>query len=60
MTATINGSSAGTGRKAALPVSSVGGEAMHGRDAEQRVVRDLLRRARRGAGGVLLADGEEA
>lgn len=32
---------------------------MHGRDAERRIVGDLLRRARRGRGGVLLIDGEE-
>jgi DNA-binding CsgD family transcriptional regulator len=31
---------------------------LHGRAAEQKVIRDLLRRAQRGAGGVLLVDGE--
>lgn len=48
MTATIDGSSAGTGTKAAVPERPAGGEAMYGRNAERRVVRDLLRRARRG------------
>jgi DNA-binding CsgD family transcriptional regulator len=31
---------------------------MHGRDAEQKIIRDLLRRAQRGTGGVVLVDGE--
>ncbi len=31
---------------------------LRGREAEQKIVRDLLRRARRGAGGVVLVDGE--
>ena len=31
---------------------------MRGREAEQKIVRDLLRRAQRGAGGVVLVDGE--
>jgi DNA-binding CsgD family transcriptional regulator/tetratricopeptide (TPR) repeat protein len=38
---------------------SVGDEAMHGREAERRVVRDLLRRAQRGVGGVLLVEGQQ-
>ena len=33
-------------------------EAMHGREPERRVVRDLLRRAQRGMGGVVLVEGE--
>jgi hypothetical protein len=33
-------------------------EALRGRAAEQKVIGDLLRRARRGAGGVVLLDGE--
>ncbi|MEV4077312.1 helix-turn-helix transcriptional regulator [Nonomuraea fuscirosea] len=33
-------------------------EAVYGRAAEQEIVDDLLRRARRGAGGVVLVDGE--
>ena len=36
----------------------VGRDVLHGRAAEQKVIRDLLRRAQRGAGGVLLVDGE--
>ena len=35
-----------------------GREVLHGRAAEQTMVRDLLRRARRGAGGVVLVEGE--
>jgi DNA-binding CsgD family transcriptional regulator len=35
-----------------------GREVMRGRAAEQKVIRDLLRRAQRGAGGVVLVDGE--
>ena len=31
---------------------------LRGREAEQKIVRDLLRRAQRGAGGVVLVDGE--
>jgi DNA-binding NarL/FixJ family response regulator len=31
---------------------------LRGREAEQKVIRDLLRRAERGAGGVVLVDGE--
>jgi DNA-binding CsgD family transcriptional regulator len=33
-------------------------DALHGRAAEHKVIRDLLRRAQRGHGGVLLVDGE--
>ena len=39
-------------------VRPVADEAMHGREPERRVVRDLLRRAQRGTGGVVLVDGE--
>ena len=35
-----------------------GGEVVRGHEAEQKVIRDLLRRAQRGAGGVVLVDGE--
>jgi DNA-binding CsgD family transcriptional regulator len=35
-----------------------GQPAVRGRKAEQKAIRDLLRRAQRGAGGVLLVDGE--
>ncbi len=37
---------------------SASGEVLRGRDAEQKIVRDLLRRAQRGTGGVVLVDGE--
>ncbi len=36
----------------------VGGELMRGREAEQKMIRKLLRRAQRGFGGVVLVDGE--
>jgi DNA-binding NarL/FixJ family response regulator len=36
----------------------VGEELLRGRGVEQKVIRDLLRRAQRGAGGVVLVDGE--
>jgi len=39
-------------------VRSAGDEVVRGRDAEQKIVRDLLRRAQRGAGGVVLVEGE--
>jgi len=35
-----------------------GREVLHGRAAERQMVRDLLRRAQRGAGGVVLVEGE--
>jgi DNA-binding CsgD family transcriptional regulator len=41
-----------------LPVRMAGAEGMRGREAEWQAVRDLLRRAQRGLGGVLLVDGE--
>lgn len=37
---------------------SAGGEVMRGRAAEQKIIRNLLRRAQQGAGGVVLVDGE--
>jgi DNA-binding CsgD family transcriptional regulator len=37
---------------------SVGREVVHGREAEQKIIRDLLGRAQRGANGVVLVDGE--
>ena len=37
---------------------SAGREVVRGREAEQKMVRDLLRRARQGMGGVILVDGE--
>jgi DNA-binding CsgD family transcriptional regulator len=40
------------------PEPPAGRDVMHGRAAEQKVILDLLRDARRGHGGVLLVDGE--
>jgi DNA-binding CsgD family transcriptional regulator/tetratricopeptide (TPR) repeat protein len=58
MTAMISDSSAGA-RGGRMPCErSAGVEVVHGREPEQKLVRDLLRRAQRGAGGVLLVDGE--
>ena len=59
MTATIDDYSPRIGRKAALPVWSADGGVVYGRDAERRAVGELLRRARRGAGGVVLVEGEQ-
>src|SRR5262249_55673038 len=36
----------------------VGGEVMRGREAEQKMIGDLLRRVQRGGGGGVLVDGE--
>jgi DNA-binding CsgD family transcriptional regulator len=58
VTAIINDSSPGTRGQVPLQVRSVGNEAMRGREAERLVVRDLLRRAQRGLGGVVLVEGE--
>jgi DNA-binding CsgD family transcriptional regulator/tetratricopeptide (TPR) repeat protein len=55
MTAMISDSSPGRTKPRERPT---GREVLHGRAAEQRMVRDLLRRARRGAGGVVLVEGE--
>jgi len=35
-----------------------GGDVVRGRTAEQKIIRELLRRAQQGAGGVVLVDGE--
>src|SRR5277367_864242 len=45
-----------TGYREALAVADR--EVVHGREAEQKVIRDLLRRAQQGAGGLVLMDGE--
>ena len=59
MTTAINDSPPRIGRKAGLPAWSADG-VMYGRDAERRAVGELLlRRARRGAGGVVLVEGEQ-
>jgi DNA-binding CsgD family transcriptional regulator len=41
-----------------LPERPVGEELMRGREAERKMIHDLLRRAQRGVGGVVLVDGE--
>jgi len=51
--------SAPAARRRAMPrPRPAGGEVVRGREAERKVVRDLLRRAQRGDGGVVLVDGE--
>ncbi len=58
MTAMISDSSPGAGGRLTRRERPAGGEVVRGHEAEQKMIRDLLRRARRGAGGVLLVDGE--
>src|SRR5260370_28811534 len=58
MTAMISDSTPGARMTMTPRMRSVGGEVMRGREAEQKIVRDLLRRAKRGVGGVVLVDGE--
>ena len=58
MTAMISDFSAGAHGRMTSPERSAGGEVVRGREGEQKIVRDLLRRAQRGAGGVVLVDGE--
>jgi len=58
MTAVISDSSPGARTTMTPRMRSAGGEVARGREAEQKIVRDLLRRAQRGAGGVVLVDGE--
>jgi len=58
MTAMISHGSIGA-RGGMTPLErSVGGEVMRGREAEQKMIGDLLRRVQRGVGGVVLVDGE--
>jgi DNA-binding CsgD family transcriptional regulator len=57
MTAMINDRLGASGRITPGEVSA-GWPVARGRAAEQRVIGDLLRRAQRGAGGVVLVDGE--
>ena len=54
----ITDSSPGASGRATLRERPVGVEVVRGREAEQKMIRDLLRRAQRGAGGVLLVEGE--
>ena len=58
MTAMITDSYSGARGGMTPRERSAGGEVVRGREAEQKVIRDLLRRAQRGAGGVMLVDGE--
>jgi DNA-binding NarL/FixJ family response regulator len=58
MTAVVSDFLPGARGKSALWARDVGDEAMCGREPERRIVRDLLRRAQRGAGGVVLVEGE--
>jgi DNA-binding CsgD family transcriptional regulator len=58
MTAMINDSSPGPRGQVPSQVHSAGDGEMRGREAERQVVRGLLRRAQRGLGGVVLAEGE--
>jgi DNA-binding CsgD family transcriptional regulator len=57
VTATVSDSPRALG-KAAPGLRSAAGEVIYGRAAEQKAVRDLLRLAQQGRGGVLLVEGE--
>ena len=58
MTAVISDSSVGARGRLTPRERYAGDQVMRGREAERQMVRDLLRRAQRGAGGVLLVEGE--
>ena len=58
MTALISDSSPKARGRTTPWEPSAGREVLRGRAAEQKVIRDLLRGAQRGAGGVVLVDGE--
>src|ERR1700689_3916993 len=58
MTAMVSDSSPSECGRVTSRERSAGGEVVRGREAEQKIIRDLLRRAQRGAGGVVLVDGE--
>jgi DNA-binding CsgD family transcriptional regulator len=59
MTVLVSDSSLGARRMVAPRRGSAAGEEMmRGREKEQKLIRDLLRCAERGAGGVVLVDGE--
>jgi DNA-binding CsgD family transcriptional regulator len=58
MTAVISDSSPGARQEPTLRARYVGDQAMCGREPQQRIVRDLLRRAEKGGGGVVLVEGE--
>src|SRR6516165_8010082 len=58
MTAMISDPAAGVRSRMTLRQRSASREALFGRDAEQAIIGDVLRRAQRGSGGVVLVDGE--
>ena len=58
MTAVISDSSPGARGRTAPRARYAGDQAMCGREPERRIVRDLLRRAQQGVGGVVLVEGE--
>jgi DNA-binding CsgD family transcriptional regulator len=58
MTAMISDSAADVRRSITPRRRSDSREVLLGRDAEQKIIRDLLRRAQLGTGGVVLVDGE--
>src|SRR5215470_17212355 len=58
MTAMISDGSLGARGGMTPRARSAGGEVMRGREAEQRLIGELLRRAQRGAAGVVLVEGE--
>jgi DNA-binding CsgD family transcriptional regulator len=58
MTAVISDSAPGARGETAPRARHAGDEVMCGREFERRTVRDLLRRAQQGAGGVVLMEGE--
>ena len=58
MTAVVGDSLPRARGGSALWARDAGDEAMCGREPERRVVRDLLRRAEKGVGGVVLVEGE--
>jgi len=58
MTVVVSDSLAGVRGKVAPRAQCVGDEVVCGHEPEQRIVRDLLRRAQQGAGAVVLVEGE--
>ena len=58
MTATISDFSPDARRRMAARQRPAGQEVARGREAEQKIIRDLLRCAQRGGGGVVLVEGE--
>ena len=59
MTAVISDSPPGALCKAASQARDAGDEVMCGRKSERQIVRDLLRCAKQGVGGVMLVEGEQ-